>query len=167
MVACLTFSSGEDSYLLSTLLFLLLVIILSGWWSGSKSGKSTPSPTDSPTESPTVSPTESPTLVRLQMKLIRLGHGLIEAHSCDLLLSSFFFSRPHTVANPPRKTARRVRGGAVTEFGIGNLLAGRGVARSIKSSRRWRLRRTCNYESTDMEACIEAVWLGALDSCPV
>jgi hypothetical protein len=158
MVAFLAFSSGEDSYPISALLFLLLVVILSGWWSGSKSGKSTPSPTESPTESPTVSPTESPTLVRLRMKLIRLGNGLIEAHSFDLLFSSLFFSRRHTVASPPRKAARRVRGGlarAVTEFGIGNLLAGRGVARSIKSSRRWRLRHTCKYESTVMEACIE------------
>jgi hypothetical protein len=59
----------------------------SGWWSGSssKSGKSTLSPT----ESPTISPTESPTLVRLRMKLIRLGYGLIEAHSFGLLYPSF------------------------------------------------------------------------------
>ena len=170
MVAFLAFSSAEDLYPISALLFLLLVVILSGWWSGSKSGKSTPSPTDSPTESPTVSPTESPTLVRLRMKLIRLGNGLIEAHSFDLLFSSLFFSRRHTVASPPRKAARRVRGGlakplklqAVTEFGKGNLLAGRGVARSIKWSRRWRLRHTCKYESTVMEACTE----GCLAWCP-
>ncbi len=154
----LAFSSGEDSYPISALLFSLLVIILSGWWSGSKSGKSTPSPTESPTESPTVSPTESPTLVRLRMKLIILGYGLIETHSFGLPYLCSLFSRQHTVASPPslggappRKAARRVRGGlarAVTEFGIGNLLPGRGVARSIKSSRRWRLRRTCKYEST-------------------